>query len=286
MANLAVLISGVGRLGNSIIQTLNAVHLAQTLGSTTILYHRYDAVDNAVLRFQGGISARKVTRSQSLKERTPQVLWRTYAMRSGALLTDPCASDFSAARMALAKGLVYKLSSARSVWPTTTLTIYLRGGDIYDMNPHPAYGQPPWAFYEKVLSLNTWGEVRLVSEDTASPVHSKIVAWCADRGVSLVNVGATLSEAVAEISRATSLVGARGTFVPAILFLAPTQRTVYLFHDSPHPLLCAATNEIVRIIDHDGAFVEAILSNNWKNSAAQRELMMSYPSSHLSTQKL
>ncbi len=281
----AILITGIGRLGNSVIQTLNALHLARLLGTKTIFYHRFDAIHNAKLDLGSGISAQKLPAVATPNAARPGLIWRTYAMVSDTLISDPCNSQFFVARLSLAKKMNLGNTPANNRRSPQALTIHLRSGDVFSDRPHAGYGQPPWAFYERVLSHKEWAEVHLVSEDFGSPVRQKIVAWCQGRAVKLIESGATLTDAVREVSIATSLVLARGTFAPAILFLAPENRTLYLFDETPHALICQNVNTIYRITDRKGAFARSVLRDNWENTPHQRSLMVTYPIAHLSKPK-
>jgi hypothetical protein len=279
---LDILISGVGRFGNSIIQVLNALHIARCLDSQTVFFHRFDAVSNKDMALDAEISARKLSLSWQPRSRTPRIIWRTYGMALGALLSDPCAADFESARAALAGSLTVELKPPKNSPEENTLTIYLRSGDIYSPNPHVAYGQPPWAFYNAVLAHKPWGAVRLVCEDDVSPVHNLILDWCGSRGLRVIRTGASLADAIDEISQSRFLVSARGTFVPAILYLSKAPRDIYLFHDPPSQLLCADSTNIFTVMDHRGLYVDSLMSTNWTNSDDQRNLMVSYPRSNLS----
>jgi len=278
----ALLLTGVGRLGNSVIQTLNAVYLARVLGTREVLYHRFDAIQNAKLDLGEGVSAQKLRSVIPRGITPPKIIWRTYAMGSEGLIADPCSSEFFEARLSLGQGIDIENSPPKAMRSSKSLTIYLRGGDIFGSKPHPNYGQPPWAFYERVLSHKGWTEVRLVSEDSVSPVRQQIVDWCAERELTLIESGATLPDAVREISLATSLAMARGTFVPAILLLAPAERVLYIFDEPTQSLICQGHNTIYRVMDRDGAYVRSVLRNSWANTPEQRGLMVSYPLAQLS----
>ncbi len=277
------LIGGVGRLGNSIIQTINALLIARSLGSHSVLFHLFEAVENTSLRLDPHVTARRITLGRRLVDKVPQVIWRTNAMiPTGVLCDNPCEESLKDARAELAGKLRLPQRVNKSSMGSRVLTIHLRSGDIFASNPERNYAQPPWAFYERILAHKSWSEVRLVSEDSRSPVHPLILNWCATNNIRVVENGKTLDGAIKEIVDSTSLVLARGTFAPSITFLSPVTRDIYVFHEEPSSLLCATTNSFFRVKDKEGTYVASLMSKNWRNSRRQRALMVNYPLSSLS----
>jgi hypothetical protein len=280
--SLSVLITGVGRLGNSIIQTINALVIARCLNSTSILYPLFEAIGNRELLLDGGVSARQMKMLRSSEQGKPRIIWRTYAMKPEGVITSPCTPDFQIARKSLARALGIETTLRENAKDEKLLTIYLRSGDIFSPNPERNYGQPPWSFYEKILLSENWTEVRLISEDKNSPTHDLIGHWCESHGLRITETDPRLNEAIAEITQSTSLVSARGTFVPALLFLSPAKRNLYIFHELPNPLICLDESTVFVVRDLREEYVKALMSKNWKNTAEQRALMKTYPLSNLS----
>jgi hypothetical protein len=161
------------------------------------------------------------------------------------------------------------------------LTVHLRSGDVYSDNPHPGYGQPPLSFYLAILGLERWSEVRLVSEDQESPCWKALVETCATQRIPLRLLGQSIEEAVTEVASSSNLVASRGTFIPAILFLFPKARRVFFFGPDFEPLEEGHGLELVECKDVGKQYTQLNLSGNWNNTAAQRELMLNYPSHHL-----
>lgn len=280
--NLSVLITGVGRLGNSIIQILNALLIAQSLKTNSVVYHRFEKVGNQTLLLDTGVTATQIKMLKSKETGKPKVIWRTYAMKPEGVLADPCTRNFRLARESLARSLGIETIQWRNANSAGALTIYLRSGDIFSPNPWKNYGQPPWSFYEKILLSKNWAEVRLVCEDAKTPVSALVLNWCQSRGLKITETGARLSDAITEVTKSTSLVSARGTFVPALLFLSQAKRNLYVFHEPPNPLVCLKNTTVFSVQDLLGEYVNALMSKNWKNTEKQRDLMVSYPPFNLS----
>lgn len=282
-AVIAILLAGVGRLGNSVVQIINTVNLAQALDARQAFYFRYDGIGNQDLELSSTLTLSK-TGPTGHGQRTPDVLWRTYAINGPS----PAFSAFdelaSNARSALAEAIL-----GDSTQPKTNaraLTIHLRSGDIFGNNPHPSYGQPPLAHYLAVLESDTWDEVILVAEDHTNPCYRGIVEWCTTHRVLCRDSGASVNESIKEISRASNLVVGTGTFAPSIVYLAQSPVRVFTFGEEVHPFLADPSTTVTRIRDTRGTYTHKILSDNWANTHEQRELMVNYPMSALTLEEI
>lgn len=278
----AVLIAGIGRLGNSIVQVVNGFLIAQQLSAKELLFHRFDAIGNNQLRLSKNVALMKLVMSPSRRSQSPRIIWRTYAMTEGGVLSNPCSEEVQGVREALRSGLAVANSLVSEMTGHNVLSIYLRSGDIFSGPSEPDYGQPPWAFYEKVLKFRPWARVELIAEDRGNPNHDLIVKWCTDSNVPLHLAGQDLGDAIRAVAHASNLVTARGTFVPAIVFLSEGPKEVFQFHDERNPLMCRENLTLWRVTDVQGEYASSLLAKNWQNSEEQRKLMVSYPESCLS----
>ena len=278
---IAVLITGVGRLGNSIIQTLNAATLARLLGANGVYYHRFDAIENRVLELGPNLEMRKLSLLGPTGKKKPDIIWRTYALASESPLDFPCSPESTLARESLRVGL-FGTDTEKISRSNKSLTIYLRSGDVFADNPETHYGQPPWAFYEKVLEYREWSAVELVAEDHGNPNHGLILKWCEQKGLKVTERGETLSDAIDAVVNSSNLVSARGTFVPSLVFLSEGPKNIFQFHDRANPLTCRKGLTILRVTDKSGEYISSVMSRNWVNSEAQRKLMVTYPIDSLS----
>ena len=57
------------------------------------------------------------------------------------------------------------------------LFIYVRGGDIFSLNPHYPYAQPPLCFYKKILDNFQFRKVYIISKDKKNPIINKIIHY-------------------------------------------------------------------------------------------------------------
>jgi hypothetical protein len=165
--------------------------------------------------------------------------------------------------------------------PDSHLVIHLRGGDVFGPRKPSSYGQPPLAFYQRILDNERWSAVTIVHQDDKNPVLRPFLETCKARKVPVTTHSGTVGEDVAELLRASTLVAGRGTFMPAVVGLSRNVKRVFYFHDkfSINPPIPGV--ETIRISDVEGTYVRDVLSNNWDNSDYQRNLMLTYPQSNL-----
>ena len=279
-SGIAILISGIGRFGNAVTQVNNACSLARFLRSSSILYFRFDAIQNRSLELTDGLKLSRIDVFGSTPRRSPDLLWKTDSIYSSGLIFNPCDTTTREVSRNLAGFM--GLDALPPKFSGNVLTIHLRSGDIFGPDPHQNYGQPPWAFYLRVLKARSWTEVILVSEDRGNPNWPLIAEWCRLHDVHLTLAGSEVIEALNNLVMADNLVLSRGTFAPAAILLASHAKRLFYFGDRPDTLICSATHEVWQVQDRGGRYTSSLLSKNWVNSEEQRRLMVDYPESDVS----
>lgn len=162
-----------------------------------------------------------------------------------------------------------------------SLAIHLRGGDVFGPRKPQAHGQPPLSFYELVLKSSPWTSVTIVHQDQENPVLLGLQRLCIDLKLTIATQSGTLIDDIGILMQAETLVAGRGTFVPGVANLSPNCKRVIYFEDKCNLSPQKSGLELTRVIDLEGKYKEAVLSNNWGNSIEQRELMLGYPVSSL-----
>ena len=275
----ALLISGLGRFGNGVQQLVHAGNLMQTLRTPRLLYFPNSHMAATRYTLEDGSSVEPVSRNLFAATSRPRRLWRSNFFESGS--ENHRFDEGASARMRPVLRKIYDHLISDTPGPPDTLTIHLRGGDIFGDNPHSSYGQPPLSFYEKVLDSRVWTRVVLVAEDSLNPCLEGIISYCTHRGIPTQITGQRLEDATITISKATNLVASRGTFVPAITYLSNVPRNVYQFHTAIDIIPSTVANHYLTIRDRDGHYQRAIMGREWRNTAEQRQLMMEYPRNSL-----
>jgi hypothetical protein len=165
--------------------------------------------------------------------------------------------------------------------PSSHLVIHLRGGDVFGPRKPASYGQPPLAFYERILDHERWSAVTVVHQDSKNPVLKPLLESCTARKIPVTTHSGNVVDDIAVLLGASTLVAGRGTFMPAVVGLSRNVKRVFYFHDKFSIRPPVSGVEIVRMIDAEGTYVRDVLSNNWENSEYQRDLMLTYPQSNL-----
>ena len=276
---ISVLISGIGRFGNSIVQVNNAVAIALALQANCVLFFRYDAIQNVSVVLPASILMGPI-RPLSSRPQNPQLICKTDGIFPEGILFDPCSTISQGVSSRLREALGIDLAPTRNL--DNALTIHLRSGDVFSENPHSAYGQPPWAFYLRILKSRKWEEVVLVSEDTKNPNWTAIRDWCKLNSMTIRLAGGEFQQALKALLQARNLVLSRGTFASSAALLAPGKKRLYFFGTNPDSLICASSHEVFRVSDQSGEYTASVLSKNWKNTEAQLNLMKTFPLSKVS----
>ncbi|MFQ6539604.1 MULTISPECIES: hypothetical protein [Aphanothece] len=169
-----------------------------------------------------------------------------------------------------------RVSSPDSALPDDHLVVHLRSGDVFEADPHPAYYQPPLAFYLKVLKRRDWSHVHLVFEDFANPVVLALTQYCQGRGIGVSLHSWGLDHDIAFLLRGRHFAAGRGTFMQGVIALAPFASTVYSFWPfDPDNVWGLEGVENILIADRKGRYLKRI--RPWHNTVRQRSLMLSYP---------
>jgi hypothetical protein len=92
-------------------------------------------------------------------------------------------------------------------------------------------------------------------------------------------------EDLSALLKASTIVAGRGSFIPQVVGLSRCVKTVYTFENGFGLSVPKAGITTYRVYDAVGDFGESILKVNWKNTPAQRELMITYPVQSLGIEK-
>jgi hypothetical protein len=164
------------------------------------------------------------------------------------------------------------------------LVIHIRSGDIF-INPHPCYGQPPLAFYQKIVRSKPWNMVRVVFEDRRNPVITPLLDWLPHHCGQVEVVSGSLKDDLEVLLRARAIVCGRGTFIRGISALSRNLKKVYYWHDESFNTWGNRKLKVFRVVDGTGTYAKAICQGNWQNTAEQQQLMVTYPDEGLSIQR-
>lgn len=263
-------ITGNDRFGNASIQMCAARAVARRCGATRIFHNRLDWFpDDVVLegiRYIGG----EIPLGHERALHAPFLHRRTLAPLHGP-------ADFVEGMRALRSAIAFNTTVTPS--DDDALFIHLRAGDLFEGGgAHPLYGQPPLAFYRKVLASRRWSHVTLVFETDTNPVLPGLVELLTRRAVPFAVQSSSLFEDIGTLLRARNLVAARGTFALPVIALSQHLRRVYSFEAAGGFVahgIDGAGPEIFNYRDVSGLYRGVLIG--WENTEAQHDLMRSLP---------
>jgi hypothetical protein len=157
------------------------------------------------------------------------------------------------------------------------LVVHLRSGDVFDSPiPHPSYGQPPLAYYLKILRSRAWRSVTMVYQDEGNPVIVALRTAVHHLGIPLRCVSGSLADDLAILLSASTLVTGSGTFASGVSALSRHLTTVYCFENRFNPWGNPHVSTVT-LVDGQGGYVRQVMRRNWANTPDQRDLMLRYP---------
>lgn len=279
----ALFLPELGMFGNMTKRLATALTTADSLGLGHVIVPRsaefYGGIFNRGIYERDNRAAWWMCDTGRYSGPPVQVLHKKDFLSGNQLPTEALATYSRDAWADLYAALASKPASRKL--PNSHLVIHLRGGDVFGPRKPSSYGQPPLAFYERILDHEDWSAVSVVHQDEKNPVLKPLLETCKTRGIPVTTHSGAVRDDIAELLRASTLVAGRGTFMPAVVGLSRNVKRVFYFHDkfSLHPPV--ADVELIRVTDAEGTYVRDVLSNNWENSDYQRDLMLHYPPSNL-----
>ena len=160
------------------------------------------------------------------------------------------------------------------------LVIHVRSGDVFDDNDvHEKYGQPPLAFYKKVLSIEKPIRLHLVYENRQNPVIEQIVKHASVLCIPCLEHASRLEDDIAFLLKARVVAVGRGTFMPGITAISSNIERVYYF-ESGYDTWGKSDIDVIRVRDKKGDYIKEVL-RSWRNTKEQRELMVEYSENNL-----
>jgi len=278
--HIGFLFPHLGRFGNAIRDIVSATAVARkhhlghlVLQGFSLFSSAGELANPGLTHTEGGLKMwieRKSRRAEEQQVPRALILW---SRRSVQLVND--SSAWAETKSALPSTL------KAHVWGQDTVVVHIRGGDVFGGRNPPAYGQPPLSFYLWVLAKRQWHNVVIVHQDDTNPVLAPLIEACHKQGLNVKTFSGSLVEDLTLLLGAHTIVAGRGTFIPAVVGLSDTIRSVYYFEDKFVLFPEKPEIGITRVIDAHGLYRKELLSNNWANSPDQRARMVEYPMSHL-----
>ncbi|MCU0529729.1 MAG: hypothetical protein MUD04_09595 [Cyanobium sp. Prado107] len=266
------------RFANSLLQLTHANMVAQSLGVQRLHLPGFWYLQEGIHTSTSGLEIRN----------TPQLdLSSDVLVLSGSFLKMKALRPLCRPRRVNPRKMLrtlrplLKLDVNADPYRKNDLVIHIRSGDIF-VTPHPAYGQPPLAFYKKVVRSRPWNTVRVVFEDRLNPVITPLLEWLPQHCSAVQEVSGSLKDDLDVLLRARAIVCGNGTFIRGIAALSRNLKRIYHWQDKCFNTWGNRRLKTVSIQDSLGTYTKAICQHNWHNTADQRGLMLTYPEAALS----
>jgi hypothetical protein len=284
-----------GRLGNNILQVLNALLLAQQIGVTEVQIMPTPALYVKSVLPLGNLTV--------LNPRAPRVI------AAAPFLAGPYfwSASFPAYLQSLRPDFVKEtvetylrpafadfLPRKKSPCPHVAVA-HFRAGDIFETKPHHYYVQPPASFYLTAIAYLIAGRgaksVLLVAENRRNPVVAAVEAGLRARGIPFSYQSRSVEADFGALCGASHLVASFSTFCVAAAILSNDLQSYVGFRNlEPHaPLQGRQPPLLDSLLLEKGvhcAVVEDAASGYippfaWANTPDQIQLMLDYPAETL-----
>jgi hypothetical protein len=150
------------------------------------------------------------------------------------------------------------------------LTIHIRGGDLFSINPPHQYIPPPYEYYKNIIDENNYKKIIIISEDIKNPIIIKLQKIYPNILFQINN----LTQDVEIILSSKNIVQSVGTFIPSLLLLSKNIRNIY----SPSYIQMNETKhyfENINLIEKEYNNYNKIM-NKWCNTNEQNNLLLNF----------
>ena len=278
----AVVIPGLGRLGNAARRLANGLAVASALHFDHVIVPEQAILERSIFREGHHVLSQATLWYGKISTiATPRVRRLGLADLLGPVPVGAGLDENSRDAIWPDLSSLLKEKPHADAFSESTIVIHLRGGDVFGKRKPPSYGQPPLGFYEKILRTGRWKSAVIVHQDHSNPVLTELMKLCDELAIVATSSSGALSEDLPVLMRARNLVVARGSFGSAVAGLSQHVRNVYFFEDKFHLDFKPQSVRLHRVVDTTGTFRSEVLSSNWVGSPRQYELMMTYGAENL-----
>jgi hypothetical protein len=285
-ANLIGLrLTPIGRLGNQILQIINAVGAARRIGARYVII-----VNGGLINVTEPVTFEGITFLPTGAAAPEPGAFLTgnffYRHDLSPLLEDMTRKEsYQVVQDIIAPLFMKPLPLDKDVKHDDELTVHFRAGDIFsDPAAAAGYTQPPLAFYtlltRHLLSTKRIKRVRLVFENFGNPCIERFIDFLKKMKIPYRTQSGTLMEDLTALVNSKYLVFGFGSFGIAVCYLSTHIDTVFCFQsfsDTGYQDMPSVKN-ITLIRDRAKKYTKV---GEWRNTPQQLKLMLDYPESSL-----
>ena len=248
---MIIINSWIGRLGNNVIQLINAINIALNKKHKIINFPYHVMLTQSFINISTDCDDNTVI--------------------SGTFF-ECCDTDIKNPNAIQSKNIALKyIRPILKIYKTNFydnnyLCIHIRSGDIFCKNPHNLYVQPPYDYYKKIMM--NYDKTILVYEDTLNPCINKLL----NENIIFKHQSSSLIDDLSLLLNCENVAIGFGTFGNLIFLLSIVLKKIYIpdfYYDEKY--FENFDVEIVKI-----SLQDYIKVGEWKNTPEQQNFMLSY----------
>jgi hypothetical protein len=256
-----------GRLGNNILQVINAVLVA--------LYYKHLNVEIPSREFFNytllTINNEVPFNEDKLYELSGDFFYRKNITTQNPWIDEACFNCNHAEMLTHLRELFEFKYHTLTPLGENDLTIHIRSGDIFEQDGiNCKYIQPPLSYYTNIIECGNYENIYLISQDYKNPCVKKLIDMYPVIKYSINN---DIVNDIKLILRSTNIICSISSFVPTLLNLTDYTACIYVpsYFCELHNVLLNNKAKIVNIDLDD--YRNKI--GDWHNTEEQKELMIS-----------
>jgi hypothetical protein len=281
---IGVKITYIGRLGNQLIQLINATLIARRLSLKYVV-----VLDGGLIRLPSAFSAEGLcylADTAHAPERGGFLTGNFFFTNDLSKLLEGSTDEdrYRAVQEIIRPRLMRPFHRRPDPKHDDELTVHFRSGDVFNDPSHAGYTQPPLSFYTIVarhlLRQGRIARARLVFEDRANPCVDAFIAFLEALTVPHRLQNGFLEEDLHALIDARHVVFGYGTFGVAVCLLSRRIETLFLFEPMKTREYdgIPSVGSTVQVRDLAGGYTKP---GEWRQTPEQRQLMLDYPESAL-----
>ena len=269
-----------GRLGNNIIQVLNAILIALYYNYNIILpQHNYFNTTYIIINEKITIENEKINSIENGDfyfwagiKNIDTKLFKLYKLNK---LNNDKAFEILKSSFNFTN---FKLHNLKN----NDVLIHMRGGDIFDnTNPHGVYIMPPLSYYIDIIKSIKFDDIidkpviYLISEDTLNPCVNELLKLYPQ----IIYKNQSLNDDISLILSAHNIISSFGTFISSLIYISSNIKNLYevSYYNDDH----AYSSNDYRVFTNINFYTTELteyrnLMRPWRNTQEQKKLMLDY----------
>ena len=248
--------SWLGRTGNNILQIVRAIHYAILNNHNLIHFQQHSLLKSNIITLE------------NIENSDKSQINDTFFSLKKYNITDPEPYVMKEYFQKYIKP-IFKIQTENNNTEAENKVIYIhfRGGDIFSMNPHKAYVQPPLSYYKNII--NNYDNIILVCEDKKNPCINKLL-----KQENIEYISDTLEKDLSILSNVSNLAIGFGTFGFLLYLMNRGLKNLYIPDFFVNELPKGSWGNDIKI--HIVELPNYIKVGEWKFNKEQQKVMIEY----------